>query len=143
MKNETLLDIAIFNYRMALKNYRDMIGDERELNVVGYFLQQAAELCIKHHMEINGIKYNKTHIIEDLLDDAKDSVKFADEFYNFAPAITRWEARGRYIKNYVLEKKQIDKGMILVRDFLLENNVTEKDLKLAQIQLQDISVFEP
>ena len=69
LNDETLLDRAASNFRIALKNYRDSLGDERELNYVGYWLQQATELCIKHHLELNGIRYSHTHDIEDLLDE--------------------------------------------------------------------------
>jgi hypothetical protein len=37
MENETLLDIAKVNFRLALKTYKYSTGDERELNYVGYF----------------------------------------------------------------------------------------------------------
>jgi HEPN domain-containing protein len=119
MENETLLDIAKVNFRLALKTYKYSTGDERELNYVGYFLQQATELCIKHVLEINGIKYPGTHSIDDLLDLGQGIVKYSDEFYNFSPAITKWESKSRYIKNYLLADKQVQNGFALIKGFLL------------------------
>jgi hypothetical protein len=106
-------------------------GDELELNFIGYALQQAAEFAIKHFMEINGVRYEKTHQIEDLLDSCESKnvpVKYTEEFYNFAPAISKWESKTQYIKNYVLARKQLEKGMGLIREFFLMNGSAEKNL---------------
>lgn len=141
MKDETLLDIAAYNYRSALKNYRIVTGDERELNTVGYLLQQSVELCIKHNLEVNGIRYAHSHIIEDLLDEAEGCVVFTEEFYNFAPALTRWEAKSRYIKNYKLHQKQIERAFPLVKQFLVSNGVVSQDLVYSPVSVRDISAF--
>lgn len=45
MDNETLLNIAERNYRSARKFAKLYNGDEGELNIMGYLLQQSAELC--------------------------------------------------------------------------------------------------
>lgn len=51
---------------MKVLNYQKYYtGDEGELNSIGYFLQQSAELCIKHCMEVAGIRYEHTCVIED------------------------------------------------------------------------------
>lgn len=42
MKDETLLDRAVSNYKYAVKNYKFSSGDEVELNFIGYSLQQAS-----------------------------------------------------------------------------------------------------
>lgn len=130
MNNETLLNIAERNYRQALKGITYFTGDEGELNLIGYFLQQAAELCIKHCMEINGIRYAHTHAIEDLLDDCENSCYFSEEFYNFSPAITKMEAKTRYIKNYRLATQQVKTAFRLVKQLLLDNGSTEESLTL-------------
>lgn len=131
MQDETLFSRAEGNFRYAVKNYLAFSGDELELNFIGYALQQAAELAIKHFMEINGVRYEKTHQIEDLLDSCESKnvpVKYTEEFYNFAPAVSKWESKTRYIKNYVLARKQLEKGMGLIREFFLMNGSTEKNL---------------
>ncbi len=132
MNNETLFDRAEGNFRYAVRNYSLFSGDELELNFIGYSLQQSAELAIKHLMEINGIRYEKTHQIEDLLDTCEAEsipIRYTEDFYNFAPAISRWESQTRYIKNYRLAKRQVEKGIKLIREFLIINGASEEDLK--------------
>lgn len=139
-----MLSRAAANFRYAEKNYRSLSGDELELNFIGYSLQQACELCIKHCMEINGVRYPHAHIIEDLLDECESSgveIRFSDEFYNFAPAITKWESKTRYIKNYVLTKRQIDTGFKLIREFLISNGLSDADLKPPQDLTNRINCF--
>lgn len=128
MKEETLLDKAAGNYRIAVKLNKMFAGDELELNSIGYNLQQATELCIKHSLEVNGYRYSRTHDIEDLLDECEScgvDVKVTDKFYDFAPAITKWESKTRYIKNYHLARRQVERGLELVHDFLIDNGATE------------------
>lgn len=144
MKDETLLDRAVYNYVSAVKNYRYSLGDERDLNLVGYLLQQSCELTIKHFMEYNGIRYAHTHSIEDLLDDCVANnvpIQFDDSLYDFAPAISKWESKTRYIKNYVLAKKQVMKGFELIKQFLTSNGVSADELELPEVTLQDMDAF--
>lgn len=144
LKDETLLDRAASNFRMALKNYRDSTGDERELNYVGYLLQQATELSIKHVLEINGIRYLHSHSIEDLIDECDENcveLKRSDEFYNFAPAISKWESKTQYIKNYIVAERQIRTGFKLIREFLIKNGVCEKDLELQKVITRKLDMF--
>lgn len=80
-EDETLLDMAASNFRIALKTYKYATDDERELNSIGYNLQQATELCIKHCLKMSGIRYTHSHVIENLLDTCvaeKVSLKFSE-----------------------------------------------------------------
>ena len=132
-KNETLLDIAIRNYRIALTILRYCADDEGNLNIAGYHLQQATELCIKHYLEINGVRYLHTHSIEDLLDECERSgvaIHCTDTFYDFSPAITKWGSNTRYIKNYRLSLRQIQRGLQLIKDFMCSNGVSEDELSI-------------
>ena len=52
--SESLLDKAIQNYNVAVNIRNTLSDDEAYLNYVGYHLQQAVELALKHIMEING-----------------------------------------------------------------------------------------
>lgn len=141
MRDETLMDIATSNFRQALNAYQHDTGDERGLNLVGYLLQQATELCIKHCMEINGMRYPHTHIIEDLLDECTGIVKYDMEFYSFAPAISKWEAKSRYIKNYRLALMQVQSGFRFIKKFLLDNGATPESLELPVTKLRDMNLF--
>lgn len=116
---------------MKVLNYQKYYtGDEGELNSIGYFLQQSAELCIKHCMEVAGIRYEHTCVIEDFLDRCDDSCNYTEDFYNFAPAITKMESKTRYIKNYRLAARQVQKAFKLIRELLLTNGSTEYALEL-------------
>ena len=144
MTNETLLDRAVSNFKYAVKNYKFLSGDEVELNFIGYSLQQASELCIKHHMEINGIRYAHTHAIEDLLDECELQnvpIVFSQEFYCFSPAITKWESKTRYIKNYVLSRRQIETGFKLIKEFLINNGVCSEALELSKTLTDRMDCF--
>ena len=141
MRNETLLQIAEYNYRTAALNFKYTTGDDRELNMVGYLLQQATELCIKHNLELAGVRYPTIHNVEDLLDTSGDCVVFSDEFYDFAPAISKWEAKTRYIKNYRLSQRQIERGFKLIRQFLLDNGSCEENLKLPKMTERKMDLF--
>lgn len=137
MDNETLLNIAERNYRSARKFATLYNGDEGELNIMGYLLQQSAELCIKHCMESAGIRYAHTHVIEDLLEDCNDSCVYTEEFYDFAPAITRMESNTRYIKNYRLAARQIEKAFRLVKELLLSNGSIPQALEITSTTRMD------
>lgn len=139
LKEETLLDKAAGNYRIAVKLNKMFAGDELELNSIGYNLQQATELCIKHFLEINGFRYSHTHDIEDLLDECESCgvpIRVTDTFYDFAPAITKWESKTRYIKNYHLARRQVERGLKLVHDFLIDNGATE-DMLMPIMKIPD------
>lgn len=116
---------------MKVLNYQKYYtGDEGELNSIGYFLQQSAELCIKYCMGVAGIRYEHTYVIEDFLDRCDDSCNYTEDFYNFAPAITKMESKTRYIKNYRLAARQVQKAFKLIRKLLLTNGSTEYALEL-------------
>ena len=66
--NDSLLNKAIRNFNIAKMIYSDgEMADEMYLNNVGYNLEQAVELAIKHVMELSGCQYPKTHDIEQLI----------------------------------------------------------------------------
>lgn len=117
--NETLLDRAYSNYNHAQMLVNLKTDDEFTMNLVGYLLQQAAELSLKHFLETNGINYPRTHRIEELLAIVPDGYQdnFEDVAY-FAEVITAWESKTRYIKNYFLEEKTIRKIMPLIKRML-------------------------
>lgn len=60
-------------------------------------------------MEAAGIRYEHTCVIEELLDRCDDSCNYTEDFYNFAPVITKMESKTRYIKNYRLAARQCKK----------------------------------
>lgn len=120
-KEETLLDIAERNYRMAkaLMNAED--DDEGFLCGIGYHLQQSVELAIKHFLEEEGIRYEFTNDITALISCAKDNnvdthiPEYIDEH---SEMFTSWESKTRYIKGFRIELRKIERAMIEVGNYL-------------------------
>lgn len=130
MKAETLYDRAASNLKMAELNYKFITDDPFQLNLVGYLLQQATELLLKHYLEINAVNYPYTHDIKALIsaiESNKIELKFPDNFYLFSDTLTKWEAKSRYIKNYFLERKEIEIGFKIVKE-LFELNPFSVDI---------------
>ncbi|MDY3296438.1 HEPN domain-containing protein [Selenomonas sp.] len=109
---ETLLDIARRNLVTAKTMMKLVDADDGYLNVVGYHAQQAIELSIKHYLETHGIKYPMTHDISQLTaripDDAMEPFEGIE---NSAANITNMEAKTRYIKNYRLSRRIVEKAL--------------------------------
>lgn len=121
--NETLLDRAHKNYIKAVYIFNCDDGDEFNLNLSGYLLQQATELCLKHVLELTGIKYPLKHEIEMLLQVIPQNQQYMFKSIDiFAPVISTWESKTRYIKNYYLARKTITDIMPLVKETL--DNIT-------------------
>lgn len=120
--DETLFDKAKQNYQVA-KTLMTSLGSEDEvfLNYVGYHLQQAVELAIKYTLEMNGVNYPKTHDIDQLIQLAKEKDvdlslnEYVDEH---SEMFSLWEARTRYVLNYRLEKRKIEKALNEVCDYI-------------------------
>ena len=140
MKNETLLDRSISNYKTAIKLYKILSDDEFELNLIGYLLQQSIELFLKHHAEINGVKYSRTHDIAELLGVVRDNeipIQIEETFEFFADVFTVWESKTRYVKNYFLEKRSVEKGFSLVFNLLKNNGVDVECINAKIVEFGD------
>ncbi|MEY8335816.1 HEPN domain-containing protein [Lachnospiraceae bacterium 47-T17] len=119
--SETMLDRAFTNYNAAKVLLVNMSCDEMFLNLVGYHLQQAVELTIKFLLEINGVRYPKIHTIEQLiaLGNENDVDMHKCEYVeDHAEMFTAWESKSRYIMNYKLEQKKIERAVMEVEKFL-------------------------
>ena len=109
---ETLLDIARRNLVTAKTMMKLVDADDGYLNVVGYHAQQAIELSIKHYLETHGIKYPMTHDISQLTARIPDeSMELFEDIENSAANITNMEAKTRYIKNYRLSRRIVEKAL--------------------------------
>lgn len=128
--NETLLDKAFTNMETAEIIYKFRDGDEAKLNMAGYHLQQAVELCCKHYLEMNGVRYEKTHDITELLDRCEKEVgqlpEMSDYVYEHSEMFTMWESKTRYIKNYILSDKKVQRALEEVKTFLEANRTKER-----------------
>ena len=122
MNNETLFDKAKQNLKVAESIYSTIaINDEAYLNYVGYHIQQALELSIKYMLEMNGVNYSKTHDIDQLIRLA--NINNVDLYLNeyiddHSEMFSLWEARTRYILNYRLEKRKIERSLMETKSYL-------------------------
>lgn len=122
MNNETLFDKAKQNLKVAESIYSTIaINDEAYLNYVGYHIQQALELSIKYMLEMNGVNYSKTHDIDQLIRLA--NINNVDLYLNeyiddHSEMFSLWEARTRYILNYRLEKRKIERSLTETKSYL-------------------------
>ncbi len=138
--NETLLDKAIQNLNCAMVIYNsELIEDEAYLNYVGYHLQQAVELSIKNTLEMSGIEYSKTHNIEQLIQLANNydiDLGITDYIDDKAEMFSSWEAKTRYIKNYKLERRKVEKAITEVEKYI-DNLIKQKDILLEINNVED------
>lgn len=122
MNNETLFDKAKQNLKVAESIYSTIaINDEAYLNYVGYHIQQALELSIKYMLEMNGVNYPKTHDIDQLIRLASiNNVElYLNEYIDdHSEMFSLWEARTRYILNYRLEKRKIERSLTETKSYL-------------------------
>ena len=138
---ETLLDRAKLNYKMAEKNFDFILEDDVYLNLVGYLLQQSLELALKHLLEINGIKYPKTHSIRDLIEMLPEGYSTSD-IEVISDTVTSWESKTRYIKNFRLSKRQLEEGFEVIGKFLNAINVNKSNINDLLSQYLDESEIE-
>lgn len=122
MNNETLFDKAKQNLKVAESIYSTIaINDEAYLNYVGYHIQQALELSIKYMLEMNGVNYPKTHDIDQLirLANINNVELYLNEYIDdHSEMFSLWEARTRYILNYRLEKRKIERSLSETKSYL-------------------------
>ena len=88
--------------------------DKAKQNYVGYHLHQAVEIAIKYELSIHAVPYQKIHDITQLIQLANqngvdlDLPEYIDEH---SQMFTLWESRTRYIINYRLEKRKIERAL--------------------------------
>lgn len=120
--NETLLSKSYTNFKAAELLLNTDLGDEGTLNIVGYLLQQTVELALKHIIEMNGFDYPKTHDVSVLLDKIDEACThkidndIIEKLYLMSGTITQMESKTRYIKNYLVSKRNISQ----VKDLIIE-----------------------
>ena len=116
MSDDTLLDMAKSNLASAQLLYRYKDDDEIRINTIGYLLEQAVELALKHHLELSGIDYPRTHDIDSLLTLCEAGL--FSEIEPWAGTITAMESKTRYIKNYRLSLRKVEQIMTIAADLI-------------------------
>lgn len=102
-----------------------LTGDEIDLNLASYHIEQTLEKCIKFQLEMQGVKYERTQNISDLVE---INEKIGDEMPLELKAelglIIDWEGKTRYIKDYFVELRTINRVLPKVKAYL--STVKEK-----------------
>lgn len=124
---DTLLGFSEIDMHAADLMLKNLTGDEQELNVIAYHLQQALEKCIKFQLEMKGVNYKDTHDIEDLLDSSKDiKVGMNINLRAELASMSSWEFKTRYIKGYRVELESINTLCHLYRSTLKKSKQRKK-----------------
>lgn len=118
---QTLFGKAVANLRSAQLIYENSDGDEDQLNIAGYLLQQAVELAMKYLIEQNGIEFPKTHDIDQLIRmaNANDVDLLVSEYLDdHAETLSLWEAKSRSILGYAIEARKVERMLEEVDQYL-------------------------
>lgn len=104
------IELMLFSVQQKM-NYSHIEIDDIYLNLTGYLLQQTLEIYLKHHLEVNGIRYPKTHDIVVLINMLPDDIELDEHLVLFAGTITTWESKTWYIKIIFLKRKILRLGL--------------------------------
>mgnify|MGYP003294891823 CR=1 FL=1 len=114
MLANTYYEKALSNFKTAKIVFNFASDDEEQLNIVGYHLQQAIELAIKHILALNGVPFQKTHDIDQLINIAdlnNIELYLPDYIKEKADTISLWESKTRYVMGYKVELNRISRAI--------------------------------
>ncbi|MCI8366752.1 MAG: HEPN domain-containing protein [Eggerthellaceae bacterium] len=117
----TLYGKAASNYRAAKTLLDYASGDEEQLNMAGFHLQQAVEFAMKYLLEQDGVEYPRTHDIDQLIriaNEGKVDLLLTEYIEDHAEMFSQWEAKSRYILDYSIEQKKIERALKAVDEYL-------------------------
>lgn len=112
MLASTYYDKALSNFKAAKLLFVCAPNDEEQLNIIGYHLQQTIELIIKHIFSLNGIPFQKTHDIDQLISLAESNnieLYLPEYIREKADVISLWETKTRYTMGFKVELNRISK----------------------------------
>lgn len=136
--SETLLTRARHNHKVAMSLWNVMGSDELYLNSIGFNLQQSVELAINFVLEQNGVTYPRTHELVQLYQLSKKEnvdLLLSEYMYDHLEMFTSWEAKTRYILDFVLEKDKVQRAMREVHKYLLS---VEKEYDIASYSIDTL-----
>lgn len=117
----TLYGKAAANFKSAKLLLDNANGDEEQLNLAGYHLQQALELTLKYLLEQDGIEYPKTHDIDQLIrigNESRVDLQLSEYLIDHAEMFSLWEAKARYILGYAIEARKLKRALSEIDDYL-------------------------
>lgn len=120
---DSLLIRGYKNMRVACELFYSHSDDPYYLNMSAYHLQQSVEMTLKYEMEQNGIEFQKTHNITQLIQMIRGSgadIDIPDFIDDASERFTVWEATARYELNNFVEYRKIKDAIPHVREFINE-----------------------
>ena len=118
---DNLLKRAETNLAAAKILHQYRTGDDAELNIIAYHLQQSVELSIKHILQENGIDYPRTHAIEQLIQTANANnvdLHLTDYIDGHSEMFSTWESQTRYVLNFFVEDRKINAALDEVEKYI-------------------------
>ena len=134
---QTLFDKAVANLTSARVVFGSSGGDEEQLNVAGYHLEQALEMALKYLLEQSGVEYPKTHDVDQLIRLGHENgvaLHLSEYLEEHAEMFSQWEAKSRYILGYAIEAKKVERALGEIDEYLAEvaRRETEEVALLAE-----------
>lgn len=120
---DTYLKKALSNFKSAKIIFTYAKGDEEQLNMIAYHLQQTIELAIKHILCLNGIPFQKTHDLDQLITTAKQNkveLYLPEYIKEKADIISLWESKTRYVMGFYVDLERISKTIVEVENYLIK-----------------------
>lgn len=113
---ENYFDFAIANLKCAKIIFDHSNGDEYQLNLSAFWIQQSIELAIKYILFENGIDTikTKTHSLPKLAEIAekeKIDLYLTDYLLDRLDIITDWEAKTRYYLGYYVAHHNVEQAL--------------------------------
>lgn len=110
--------------------------------------QQILEFTIKYVLEVNGIKYRRTHDIAylfNLLSSVYELSDVAIQLRNIADEITTWEESALYDESFIIEPDTVRETYSLVKRFYEEvsNKYAIPTIKYTEQQIQWCRINAP
>ncbi len=145
----TLIKIAQSDLRMA--NFAISTGDECDLRMAAYHIQQAVEKALKQILEDYGVSYTKTHKLyrlSALLPDSQ-AVLSRDLLALLKPGLyvlTVWESESRYNTEFAASREEVLEMFSLAQAVLeayalFEKQKQEIELNAACVKLSETDLF--
>lgn len=123
MKEKTMLDLALTDYNAAVILFNNLknASDESLINMASYHIEQAVEKTIKFLIENDGYEYPRTHNIETLISFADENgldLMLNDYIIDHAEMFSSWEAKTRYLLDYLVDIKKVETAIDEVDQYL-------------------------
>ena len=127
MKKRNLLQRAGYDFRCALLGLQHYSGDEFELDIVAYHVQQTIEKLMKWELEKVGARFSFTHEVHILYQEMLDAGLCPGEWIiNHYAVINDYATKTRYGENLVAVKAVLDVVLANTDTYLQQQEELER-----------------